>query len=81
MRNILLQDWDPIGIGSIPEAQDEYDLYVADICKMLRVGQVSNNVYCYLRWIEVERMGLDGNELRTQQTASRLLALLREGLK
>lgn len=76
VRNILLQDWDPIGVGDMPEAQDEYDLYVEDICKLLRAGQTSSNVYGFLRWIEIERMGLDGNESLTQQIAKKLVALL-----
>ncbi|VVP61250.1 hypothetical protein [Pseudomonas fluorescens] len=76
VRNILLQDWDPIGVGDIPEARDEYDLYVADICKMLRAGQKSSDLFGYLRWIEIERMGLDGNEILTQQIVEKLMRLL-----
>jgi hypothetical protein len=76
VRNVLLQDWDPIGVGDIPEAQDEYNLYIEDICKMLSAGQSSSDVYGYLRWIEIERMGLDGNELLTQQIAKKLVGLL-----
>lgn len=76
MRSILIKDWDPIGVGDIPEAQDEYDLYVEDLCKLLRAGQTSSNVYGFLRWIEIERMGLDGNESLTQQIAKKLVALL-----
>jgi|GEM_PF-6978656 len=43
---------------------------------MLSAGQPSSNVYGYLRWIEIERMGLDGNELLTQQIAKKLVGLL-----
>jgi hypothetical protein len=31
----LLKEWDPIGVGQIPEAQDEYDSYVPDVYKLL----------------------------------------------
>ena len=31
VKNILMQDWDPIGVQAIPEAQDEYDSYVPTI--------------------------------------------------
>lgn len=27
VREILLRDWDPIGVSGIPEAADEYDTY------------------------------------------------------
>ncbi|WP_272939013.1 hypothetical protein [Sinorhizobium meliloti] len=30
VRDVLLRDWDPIGISDIPEAKDEYDAY-ADV--------------------------------------------------
>lgn len=76
VRNVLLQDWDPIGVRDIPEARDEYNLYIKDICEMLSAGQPSSSVYGYLRWIEIERMGLDGNELLTQQIAKKLVGLL-----
>ena len=25
IREILLRDWDPVGVADVPEAQDEYD--------------------------------------------------------
>ena len=35
IRRALLIEWDPIGVGQMPEAQDEYDSYVPQIYKML----------------------------------------------
>src|SRR5262249_3371917 len=35
IRDVLLHQWDPIGVGDIPEAQDEYDLYVSQIYGLL----------------------------------------------
>ena len=35
IRRILLNDWDPIGVADIAEAQDEYDSYVGKIYGML----------------------------------------------
>lgn len=29
IREALMKEWDPIGVAHIPEAQDEYDGYVA----------------------------------------------------
>jgi hypothetical protein len=75
VQSILLQEWDPIGIKNIPEAHDEYDRYVADICKILRAHQTVSDVYKYLRWIETEQIGLDGDEWLTQCIAARLIKL------
>jgi len=72
---VLLQDWDPIGIQDIPKAQDEYDMYVSRICKMLREDKSVDEIYNHLRWIEIERMGLDGNEPHTNQIAIKLVSL------
>lgn len=35
---VLLSDWDPIGVNDVPEAQDEYDSYVGDVYRMLASG-------------------------------------------
>jgi hypothetical protein len=75
VRRVLLLEWDPIGVKDIPEAQDEYDMYVSYICRMLRACQSSAEIYNHLRWIESERMGLDGDELHTNQIATKLASL------
>jgi hypothetical protein len=38
VRQILLHDWDPIGIQDVPEASDEYDRYVDKAYVMLMDG-------------------------------------------
>ena len=35
IRQVLLHDWDPIGVADVPEAQDEYDSYISQIYGML----------------------------------------------
>jgi hypothetical protein len=35
IREILLREWDPIGIAEEPDAQDEYDSYVHEIHGLL----------------------------------------------
>ena len=37
-RQVLLADWDPIGIRDVPQARDEYDGYAATIVRMLAGG-------------------------------------------
>ncbi|WP_051381279.1 hypothetical protein [Paraburkholderia mimosarum] len=76
VQKVLIQEWDPIGVKDIPEAQDEYDMYVPGICRMLRAGQSNMEVYSHLRWIEMERIGLEGDEQHTQRIAAKLVGLL-----
>jgi hypothetical protein len=75
VKKVLLKDWDPIGVGSSPEADDEYDLYVQNISRMLREEKTADELYSYLRWIEVEHIGLDGDELHTRTVTHRLMNL------
>lgn len=73
IRRALLEEWDPIGIRDIPEAQDEYDSYVAMIYKMLISRKAKNELIDYLWWVETKHMGLTGNRQRTEEFAERLL--------
>lgn len=75
IKEVLMQDWDPIGIQSIPEAQDEYDGYVPTIYAMLISRKPVNDVFQYLLWIETERMGLFADRQRTQAIAEKLASL------
>jgi hypothetical protein len=31
IRDVLMRDWDPIGVAAIPEAAEEYDSYIASV--------------------------------------------------
>ena len=75
VKMILLKEWDPIGVGDSPEADDEYDSYVQDVSRMLREEKTVDELYDYLRWIEVEHIGLDGDEVHTRTVAHRLMNL------
>lgn len=74
VKTILLRDWDPIGVGDIPEAQDEYDVYVLEVCEMLRAGR-GEELYSYLSRVEEERMGLLCQKSLTQNVARKLMSL------
>lgn len=39
IREILLQHWDPIGVGDAPDAVDEYDHYAIKILQMLEAEE------------------------------------------
>lgn len=76
VKNVLLLEWDPIGIRDCPEAEDEYDSYVPRVSLMLRERKTAEELYAYLRWLEVERICLDGDEAHTRNIASRLMDLI-----
>ena len=58
IRQILLNDWDPIGIRDVPEARDEYDSYVGGVYRLLADGASAVEVAKHLARIEGEQMGL-----------------------
>ena len=75
IREILLHDWDPIGVRDIPEAQDEYDSYIPGIYGRLIHRISESDLFDYLRQIESQQMGLAGDRGKTQQAVKKLLLL------
>ena len=57
IARVLLQEWDPIGVRDVPEAQDEYDDYVGGVYRLLTAGASPLDVATHLSTIESERMG------------------------
>ena len=73
IRRILLRDWDPIGVADLPQAQDEYDSYIAEVYGLLIRREPRHKLVDFLWWAETEHMALCGNRSRTEQVADRLL--------
>ena len=78
IREILLHEWDPIGVGDILEAQDEYDSYFGEIHALLIRREPLYKMVDFLWWAETEHMGLRGNRRKTELVAERLLRLSEE---
>jgi hypothetical protein len=79
VRQILLHDWDPIGIQDEPAASDEYDRYADRAYVMLMDERATAEaIAAYLDLIAAEHMGL-GNSQRgaeaSRQVAQKLVAL------
>ncbi len=74
---ILLHDWDPIGISDVPEAQDEYDSYVGGVYRLLSSHCSADEMIDYLFTIESQTMGLamPPNREHLRAVANRLVAL------
>ena len=77
VREILLQSWDPIGIGGVAAARDEYDQYVKPITAMITTGISVDELSRYLGEIETDRMGLKGDPPRAQYVAMKLREIAR----
>jgi hypothetical protein len=75
IRGVFLKEWDPIGIGEVPEAQDEYDSYLGGMYTLLERNASSEEILAYLREIERERMELTPNEQTLAKVADRLKSL------
>jgi hypothetical protein len=75
IREVLLRDWDPIGVSEIPEAQDEYDHYIHEIHGQLIRHEPLARLIDHLWWIETSHMALFGNRVRTERIARQLVEL------
>jgi len=75
IREILLRAWDPIGVGDVAEAQDEYDTYIPGIYGRLIHRIPEQELFDHLWQIETQQMGLAGDRSKTQQAVRKLLLL------
>jgi hypothetical protein len=73
--DILLAEWDPIGIRDVPNIKDEYNSYVSAIINMILSNQSEADLSEYLLKIETNEMGLKGEKLRAQRVAGTLREL------
>jgi hypothetical protein len=76
IHNILINEWDPIGVNIFPQANDEYDMYIPEIYKMLIHRRPKHELFDYLWWVETERMGLKGNRQHTDRVVDDLEKLI-----
>lgn len=75
IKEIFSDDWDPIGVQGISEAQDEYDAYIPSIYSMIYSKKTESELFDYLWEIETEHMGLSGNRTQIQIAAHKLFEL------
>ena len=80
IRQVLLHDWDPIGVQDAPEAQDEYDGYVGGVYRLLTSGASEKQVIDHLWHIETDAMGLSGLDPGKLAPVARKLRALGVGL-
>jgi hypothetical protein len=77
VREVLLHQWDPIGVAKIPAAHDEYDRYARRICERIKRGDDVRKLATYLLDLEMRSMGLAGNAARCDRVAASLTTLIK----
>jgi hypothetical protein len=79
VRDVLMREWDPIGVAGIPEATDEYDRYVDEVYVILMNQRVdADAIAAHLFDTAVNYMGLPAHEdlaERSGRAAAALVAL------
>jgi hypothetical protein len=72
IHEILLRDWDPIGIADEPECQDEYQAYVGGLYRLLFGGASPEEVAQHLHQVADNYMGI------SYETPEQLLEVARK---
>jgi hypothetical protein len=76
IRRILLDEWDPIGIGSLEEAHDEYDNYIPTIYRMMQEQAGIEKLALHLGKLEKITMGLKSRPEENRSVAKLLVAIM-----
>lgn len=74
IREVLFNEWDPIGVNDIAPT-NEYDAYIGGIYRLLESGTDSEILAAHLRKLELEQMGCPTNDVHRKKIAERLLRL------
>ncbi len=78
VHEIFIRDWDPIGVGDHPQAQDEYDSYIPVVVKMLLEDADAYRIAKHLTQLETVSMGLScqDSDKHNRQVAEKLVQLV-----
>ena len=77
IRDILLNDWDPMGLSDAPGTPDDYDAVARELHALITDPETTvERIAAYLRWIEREQMHLQRRPGMATGAAERVLALM-----
>lgn len=76
IREILVDEWDPIGVKDEPLAQDEYDSYTGYIAKLIIENRGDMAIAQHLQRLESQSMGLGERPLIALLPVAQKLAAL-----
>lgn len=69
-------EWDPIGLGSNPDALDEYDSYALKAWGMYKNGATVDDVTEYLGKTQTENIGLQLTHANNRGVAEKLKGII-----
>ena len=79
IRDILLSDWDPMGLSEAPGTPDDYDAVARELHALVTDRSTTvERIAAYLRWVEREQMGLQRRPGMATGAAERVMALMGE---
>jgi hypothetical protein len=82
VREVLLRDWDPIGIRDADGPRDEYDEYAGRLTSMLLHDATDReDLARYLIWAQSEQMGLGQPEAADLDRVLASLLLVKRGFR
>ena len=76
VREILLREWDPIGVAHNPDCSNEYDRYARTISRYLSDGIDGYKLTAYLSQVQTVEMGLSSVDKERDKAIARLLLSL-----
>jgi hypothetical protein len=80
IKALLLHEWDPIGVSGCSGAEDEYDRYALQVCKLLAEGADAPDIAHYLDWVVTSRMSLPRNPDHDRTIAEKAVAILKQNV-
>ena len=76
IREVLIRDWDPLGLSDAPGTPDDYDAVARELHAILTGPEASvERIAAYLRWVESAQMGLQRRPGMAKAAAQRIIAL------
>lgn len=70
VREVLMREWDPIGVSGVPEAVDEYDRYVGTVYVMLMDHRATAEaIATYLLGIATHHMSPSAHALLAERSS------------
>ncbi len=83
LKNLLWEEWDPIGVNETDCPSDEYDSYALKIYSMLKSNATRDDVLSYLVWLRTEYIGIskmgDPATVADQRVVDRAIQIIKDG--
>ena len=76
IAEVLLRNWDPIGVHDRPKAHDEYEAYVGGVYRLIASGATARELAEHLARVEADQLGFQDTDPKTLiPVAEKLLKL------